>query len=74
MSRNIPVKSLKKFRDLNKTLRNFVKFDFRKNRHKTRNIRILIVFFLGEISMYLYGRNLSKKKLKQKKKLLRSFV
>ena len=65
---------LKKFRDLNKTLRNFVKFDFRKNRHKTRNIRILIVFFLGEISMYLYGRNLSKKKLKQKKKLLRSFV
>ena len=51
-----------------------MKFDFRKNRHETRNIKILIVLLIGEILMYLYGRNLSKKKLKQKKKLLRSFV
>ena len=36
---------LKKSRDLNKKLINFVKFDFQKNRHETRNIRMLPVFF-----------------------------
>ena len=36
---------LKKSRDLGEKLRNFVKFDFRKNRHETQNIRMLIVFF-----------------------------
>ena len=36
---------LKKSRDLNKKLINFVKLYTKKNRHKTENTRMLIVFF-----------------------------
>ena len=42
--REIPMDFFKKSRDLNEKLRNFVKFNFRKNRHETENIRMLIAF------------------------------
>ena len=53
-----------KFEDFNKKLRNFIQFDFRKNRRKTQNFRTFIVFLIDKALMCLQGRNFSKKKLR----------